>query len=86
MIFRQQNGHANISDKQGSRRSRKQIIQLFVELRALNFNTPQVVARGIGRGSFDRVVASDTRGPWFDSSHCQLLLNIYLQLSVYRKD
>ena len=28
----------------------------------------------------------DSRGPGFESSHRQLLLNIYLLLTVYRKD
>ena len=35
---------------------------------------------------FGRAVASDTRGPRFESSHRQLLLNIYLLLTVCRKD
>ena len=32
------------------------------------------------------MVASHTRGPGFESSHRQLLLNIYLLLTVCRKD
>ena len=32
------------------------------------------------------MVTSDTRGPGFESSHWQLLLNIYLLLTVCRKD
>ena len=41
---------------------------------------------GSGCGVVDRGVASDTRGPGFESSHRQLLLNIYLLLTVCRKD
>ena len=32
---------------------------------------------GHGCGAVGRAVASDTRGPGFESSHWQLLLNIY---------
>ena len=52
----------------------------------------QVIARtnilrlGSGCGAVGRAVASDTRGPGFESSHRQLLLNIYLLLTVCRKD
>ena len=41
---------------------------------------------GSGCGAVGRAVAYNTRGPRFDSSHRQLLLNIYLQLTVCRKD
>ena len=41
---------------------------------------------GSGFGAVGRLVASDTRGPGFESSHRQLLLNIYLLLTVCRKD
>ena len=41
---------------------------------------------GSGRGSVGRAVASNIRGPGFESSHRQLLLNIYLLLTVCRKD
>ena len=41
---------------------------------------------GSGCGAVGRAVASDTRGPGFESSHRQLLLNIYLLLAVCRKD
>ena len=41
---------------------------------------------GSGCGAVGRAVASDTRGPGFESSHWQLLLNIYLLLTVWRKD
>ena len=41
---------------------------------------------GSGCGAVGRAVASDTRGPGFKSSHRQLLLNIYLLLTVCRKD
>ena len=41
---------------------------------------------GSGCGAVGRAVASDTRGPGFESSHQQLLLNIYLLLTVCRKD
>ena len=39
-----------------------------------------------GCGSVDRAVASDTRGPRFESSHLQLLLNPYFLGIVIRKD
>ena len=39
-----------------------------------------------GCGAVGREVASYTRGPRFKSSHRQLLLNIYLLLTVCRKD
>ena len=42
--------------------------------------------RGSGCGAVGREVTSDTRGPRFESSHRQLLLNIYLLLTVCRKD
>ena len=41
---------------------------------------------GSGCGAVGRAVAYDTRGPGFESSHRQLLLNIYLLLTVCRKD
>ena len=41
---------------------------------------------GSGCGAVDRAVTSDTRGPRFESTHRQLLLNIYLLLTVCRKD
>ena len=41
---------------------------------------------GSGCGAVGRVVAYDTRGPGFDSSHCQLLLNNYLLLTVCRNE
>ena len=41
---------------------------------------------GSGCGAVGRVVASNTRGPGFESSHWQLLLHIYLLLAVCRKD
>ena len=41
---------------------------------------------GSGCGAIGRAVASNTRGPGFESSHRQLLLNIYLLLTVCRKD
>ena len=41
---------------------------------------------GSGCGAVGRTVASETRGPRFESSHRQLLLNIYLLLTVCRKD
>ena len=44
------------------------------------------IFQGSGCGAVGRVVASDTRGPEFESSHWQLLLNIYLVLTISRKD
>ena len=41
---------------------------------------------GSGCGAIGRAVTSNTRGPEFESSHRQLLLNIYLLLTVCRKD
>ena len=41
---------------------------------------------GSGCGAVGRAVASNTRGPGFESSHRQLLLNIYLLLTVCTKD
>ena len=41
---------------------------------------------GSGCGAVGRAVAYDTRRPRFESSHRQLLLNIYLLLTVCRKD
>ena len=41
---------------------------------------------GSGCGAVGKAVASGTRGPGFESSHPQLLLNIYLLLTVSRKD
>ena len=40
---------------------------------------------GSGCGPVGRVVASNTSGPGFESSHRQPLLNIYLLLTVCRK-
>ena len=37
-------------------------------------------------GAVGRAVASDTRRPRFESSHWQLLLNIYILLTICRKD
>ena len=44
------------------------------------------IFQGSGCGAVGRVVASDTRGPEFESSHWQLLLKIYLVLTICRKD
>ena len=41
---------------------------------------------GIGCGAVGRAVASETRVPGFESSHWQLLLNIYMLLTVCRND
>ena len=41
---------------------------------------------GSGCGAVGRAVASKTRGPGFKYSHRQLLLNIYLLLTVCRKE
>ena len=41
---------------------------------------------GSGCGAVGRTVASDTGGPGFESNHWQLLFNIYLLLTVCRKD
>ena len=41
---------------------------------------------GSGCGSVGGVVASDTRGPLFESIHGPLLLNQYFLLTVCRKD
>ena len=52
----------------------------------LSVKIVQIVQMGSGCGAVGRAVASDTRGPGFESSHRQLLLNIYLLLTVCRKD
>ena len=49
-------------------------------------NLTKVKTKGSGCGAVGRAVAYDTRGPRFESSHRQLLLNIYLLLTVCRKD
>ena len=41
---------------------------------------------GSGCGAVGRAVASKTRGPGFKYNHRQLLLNIYLLLTVCRKE
>ena len=41
---------------------------------------------GSSCGAVGRAIASNTRGPGFESSHWQLLLNNYLLLTVCRKD
>ena len=41
---------------------------------------------GSGCGAVGRAVAYDTRVPEFESSHWQLLLKIYLLLTICRKD
>ena len=46
----------------------------------------QYLLKGSGCGVVARAVASNTRGPRFESSHRQLLLNIYLLLTACRKD
>ena len=45
-----------------------------------------VYSQGSRGGTFDRVEASDTRGPVFESSRWQLLLNNYFLLTVWLKD
>ena len=45
-----------------------------------------MISWGSGCGTVGRAVASNTRGPGFESSHRQLLLNNYLLLTVCRKD
>ena len=42
--------------------------------------------RDSGWGTVGKVAASDTRGPGFESSNHQLLLNNYFLLTVCRKD
>ena len=50
------------------------------------FISLKYAGKGCGCGAVGRAVASNTRGPRFESSHRQLLLNIYLLLTVCRKD
>ena len=45
-----------------------------------------LILKGSGCGAVGRAVACNPRGPGFESSHRQLLLNIYLLLTVCRKD
>ena len=56
--------------------------RLFVKPKQIN----KCWLKGSGCGAVGRVVASCTRGPGFESSHRQLLLNIYLLLTVCRKN
>ena len=42
--------------------------------------------KGSGCGSVGKAVASNTRGLRFESSHLQILMNLYFLLTVYRKD
>ena len=48
-------------------------------------NIRLATALGSGCGSVGRAVASDTRGPRFESSHWQNLLNIYLLSTVLKR-
>ena len=47
---------------------------------------PKKKIEGSGCGAVGRAVAFNSKGPGFESSHRQLLLNIYLLLTVCRKD
>ena len=47
---------------------------------------PHIIIPGSGCGAIGRVFSSDIRGPGFESSHRQLLLNIYSLLTFCRKD
>ena len=51
-----------------------------------NYTFKYLSVLGSGCGAVGRAAAYDTRGPGFESSHWQLLLNIYLLLTVCRKD
>ena len=53
----------------------------LLESRILSLNEDG--GTGSGCGSVGRAVASDTRGPRFESSHRQNLLNICLLSTVY---
>ena len=48
-------------------------------------NIRLATALGSGCGSVGRAVASNTRGPWFESSHWKNLLNIYLLSTVLKR-
>ena len=52
---------------------------------SLKLAANELVLRGSGCGSVGRVVASDTRGPRFESSHWQNLLNICLPSTVLKR-
>ena len=52
----------------------------------LEVTTASINNVGSGCGAVGRADAFDTRGPTFESSHRQLLLNIYLLWTVCRKD
>ena len=52
----------------------------FIKNKQINYSV------GSGCGAVGRAVAYDMRGHGFESSHRQLLLNIYLLLTVCRKD
>ena len=68
----------------------RQVVSLCLAFPFANFDIAVVNVKlfeqGSGCGAVGRAVASDTRGPRFESSHRQLLLNIYLLLTVCRKD
>ena len=49
---------------------------------AVNVFVANIVIRSSSCGSVGRAVASYTRGPWFESSHRQILLNQYFMLTV----
>ena len=40
---------------------------------------------GCGCGTVDIAIGSDTRGPWFESSHWQLLINKFT-VNCFQKD
>ena len=71
----------------GSRPVIRKFIELLIVKKRRGCNQQLSLTNlGSGCGAVGRAVAFDTRGPGFDSSHWQLLLNIYLLLTVCRKD
>ena len=62
------------------------LVAFWAKFRCHKWANHLAIRRGSGCGSVGRAVASDTRGPWFESSHWQkFILNIvYCQL--YWKD
>ena len=58
----------------------KKIIPKYVLGTALEIDSKKVCGLGSGCGSVGTAFASDSRDPWFESSHRQkIILNIYCQ-------
>ena len=67
-------------------RLRSNLLWLLLALESEFFDLQTLKDMGRSSVKVDSMVASDTQGPGFRSSHRQLLLNNYLLLNVCRKD